>query len=135
VKRLHGFHGLGGERCSGARIGWNSFLLAVVGSAPRRVHAVSRVVAGSASRRAKPRVGVDVGRDDQTELRITARVHVSGAPPLWWGWVLIGIGLTSGVLGVLFALAQHDMKRLLAYHSVENIGIIALGSRRRFCWA
>ena len=35
--------------------------------------------------------------------------------------------LTSGVLGVLFALAQHDLKRLLAYHSVENIGIIALG--------
>ncbi len=50
-----------------------------------------------------------------------------GAPPLWWGWVLIGIGLTSGVFGVLFALAQHDLKRLLAYHSVENIGIIALG--------
>ena len=50
-----------------------------------------------------------------------------GAPPLWWGWVFIGIGLTSGVLGVLFALAQHDLKRLLAYHSVENIGIIALG--------
>ena len=35
--------------------------------------------------------------------------------------------MTSGVLGVLFALAQHDLKRLLAYHSVENIGIIALG--------
>ena len=31
------------------------------------------------------------------------------------------------MLGVLFALAQHDLKRLLAYHSVENIGIIALG--------
>jgi hydrogenase-4 component B len=50
-----------------------------------------------------------------------------GAPPSWWGWVFIGIGLSSGVLGVLFALAQHDLKRLLAYHSVENIGIIALG--------
>ena len=50
-----------------------------------------------------------------------------GTPPLWWGWVLVAIGLTSGVLGVLFALAQHDLKRLLAYHSVENIGIIALG--------
>jgi Ni,Fe-hydrogenase III large subunit len=50
-----------------------------------------------------------------------------GAPPIWWGWVLIGIGLSSGILGVLFALAQHDLKRLLAYHSVENIGIIALG--------
>jgi formate hydrogenlyase subunit 3/multisubunit Na+/H+ antiporter MnhD subunit len=50
-----------------------------------------------------------------------------GPPSTWWGWVLIGIGLTSGILGVLFALAQHDLKRLLAYHSVENIGIIALG--------
>ena len=37
------------------------------------------------------------------------------------------IGAVSGVAGVLFALAQHDLKRLLAYHSVENIGIIALG--------
>ncbi len=50
-----------------------------------------------------------------------------GPPPAWWGLLLICIGLTSGVLGVLFALAQHDLKRLLAYHSVENIGIIALG--------
>jgi hydrogenase-4 component B len=50
-----------------------------------------------------------------------------GPPPLWWGWLLVAIGLSSGVLGVLFALAQHDLKRLLAYHSVENIGIIALG--------
>jgi hydrogenase-4 component B len=50
-----------------------------------------------------------------------------GPPPPWWGWTLVGIGIVSGVLGVLFALAQHDLKRLLAYHSVENIGIIALG--------
>ncbi len=50
-----------------------------------------------------------------------------GPPPAWWGWALILIGLVSGVYGVLFALAQHDLKRLLAYHSVENIGIIALG--------
>ena len=47
--------------------------------------------------------------------------------PAWWGWALIAIGLSSGVLGVLFAQAQHDLKRLLAYHSVENIGIITLG--------
>ncbi|MFH1069358.1 MAG: proton-conducting transporter membrane subunit [Candidatus Glassbacteria bacterium] len=50
-----------------------------------------------------------------------------GPPPPWWGWCLVGIGLSSGILGVLFALAQHDLKRLLAYHSVENIGIIFLG--------
>lgn len=50
-----------------------------------------------------------------------------GAPQAWWGWTLVGIGLSSGIIGVLLALAQHDLKRLLAYHSVENIGIIALG--------
>ena len=50
-----------------------------------------------------------------------------GAPQAWWGWVLCGIGLSSGVIGVILALAQHDLKRLLAYHSVENIGIILMG--------
>src|SRR3989339_2036644 len=50
-----------------------------------------------------------------------------GMPPLWWGMVLIAIGALSGILGVLFALGQHDIKRLLAYHSIENIGIIVLG--------
>ncbi|NCC35140.1 MAG: hypothetical protein EOM24_24480, partial [Chloroflexia bacterium] len=45
-----------------------------------------------------------------------------GPPPAWWGWTLLAVGLVSGVLGVLYALAQHDLKRLLAYHSVENIG-------------
>ncbi|TAM57014.1 MAG: hypothetical protein EPN53_00325 [Acidobacteria bacterium] len=48
-------------------------------------------------------------------------------PPAWWGWLLVAMGLVSGVGGVLYALAQHDLKRLLAYHSVENIGIITLG--------
>ena len=50
-----------------------------------------------------------------------------GPAPVWWGWVLLAVGLVSGILGVLNALAQHDLKRLLAYHSVENIGIIAMG--------
>jgi formate hydrogenlyase subunit 3/multisubunit Na+/H+ antiporter MnhD subunit len=50
-----------------------------------------------------------------------------GTPAPWWGWCLLAMGLTSGVLGVLFAIAQHDIKRLLAYHSVENIGIITIG--------
>ncbi|MFH1067827.1 MAG: proton-conducting transporter membrane subunit [bacterium] len=45
----------------------------------------------------------------------------------WWGELLIVLGGISGVLGVLFAIGQHDIKRLLAYHSVENIGIILLG--------
>ncbi len=50
-----------------------------------------------------------------------------GPAPSWWGWLLIVVGLFSGILGVLFALAQHDLKRLLAYSSVENIGIIVMG--------
>jgi formate hydrogenlyase subunit 3/multisubunit Na+/H+ antiporter MnhD subunit len=50
-----------------------------------------------------------------------------GRPDPWWGWLLIAVGLASGILGVLFALAQNDLKRLLAYSSVENIGIITLG--------
>lgn len=48
-------------------------------------------------------------------------------PPAWWGWTILALGIVSAVLGVLWALAQHDIKRLLAYHSVENIGIILLG--------
>lgn len=47
--------------------------------------------------------------------------------PGWCAWAVLGAGAVSGLFGVLFALAQHDLKRLLAYHSVENIGIIALG--------
>jgi hydrogenase-4 component B len=43
------------------------------------------------------------------------------------GWTVTGLGVVSAVLGVAFALGQHDLKRLLAYHSVENIGIILLG--------
>jgi hydrogenase-4 component B len=43
------------------------------------------------------------------------------------GWVVAGLGVVSAVLGVAFALGQHDLKRLLAYHSVENIGIILIG--------
>jgi len=48
-------------------------------------------------------------------------------PPLWWGGLLVALGALSGILGVAFALGQHDLKRLLAYHSIENIGIILLG--------
>jgi hydrogenase-4 component B len=48
-------------------------------------------------------------------------------PPVWWGGLLLGLGAVSGVVGVAFAIGQHDLKRLLAYHSVENIGIIVMG--------
>ena len=49
------------------------------------------------------------------------------APPLWWGVLLLVLGVISTVVGVLFAIGQHDLKRLLAYHSIENIGIIVMG--------
>lgn len=49
-----------------------------------------------------------------------------GAVPAWCAWLVLGLGAVSGLLGILFALAQRDLKRMLAYSSVENIGIIAL---------
>lgn len=48
-------------------------------------------------------------------------------PPAAWGGSILAAGAFSGILGVLFAIGQHDLKRLLAYHSVENIGIILMG--------
>lgn len=50
-----------------------------------------------------------------------------GVFPWWWGAIVLIFGLVSAVMGVLYALMQHDLKRLLAYHSVENIGIILIG--------
>ena len=47
--------------------------------------------------------------------------------PLWWGYCVLILGVVSGVAGVAFAIGQHDLKRLLAYHSIENIGIIFMG--------
>lgn len=49
------------------------------------------------------------------------------SPPLWWGILLLALGMISGLCGILFAIGQHDMKRLLAYSSIENIGIIVAG--------
>ncbi|GMB00767.1 hydrogenase 4 subunit B [Pelosinus sp. IPA-1] len=50
-----------------------------------------------------------------------------GIGPVWWGVVILVIASITAVLGVLYAFIEHDMKRLLAYSSVENIGIILLG--------
>lgn len=47
--------------------------------------------------------------------------------PLWWGYTILVMGTISALLGVLYALTEHDLKKLLAYHSIENIGIILLG--------
>jgi hydrogenase-4 component B len=47
--------------------------------------------------------------------------------PEWWGVLILIIAVSSAVLGVLYALMEHDLKRLLAFHSIENIGIILMG--------
>lgn len=49
------------------------------------------------------------------------------AVPKSWGVVLLALGAASALLGVLFALSQRDLKRLLAYSSIENVGIIMMG--------
>ena len=51
-----------------------------------------------------------------------------GTPAMAWGALVLGLGAISMVLGVLYALMQHDLKRLLAYHSIENIGIILVAA-------
>lgn len=58
-------------------------------------------------------------------LRVT--LDLLGGGPAWWGSLVLGFGVVSALLGVLYALMEHDLKRLLAYHSVENIGIILIG--------
>ncbi len=50
-----------------------------------------------------------------------------GSPIWWWGVVALSLGLATALFGVVFAAAQADMKRLLAYSSIENIGLIVVG--------
>jgi formate hydrogenlyase subunit 3/multisubunit Na+/H+ antiporter MnhD subunit len=50
-----------------------------------------------------------------------------GPPAWWWSMAVLAAGGITAVMGVLYALMQHDLKRLLAYHTVENIGIIYIG--------
>jgi len=52
---------------------------------------------------------------------------LGGEFPWWWGFVILTVGAVSALLGVMYALMEHDLKSLLAYHSVENIGIILMG--------
>jgi hydrogenase-4 component B len=64
------------------------------------------------------------------KVGIYGLIRISGllpVPPVWWGGLLLFLGAGSAVLGVIFALAQSDLKRALAYSSFENIGIICMG--------
>src|SRR5262245_11971425 len=58
---------------------------------------------------------------------VRVALDLLGGGPVWWGGVVLGVGAVSALLGVLYALMEHDLKRLLAYHSVENVGIILIG--------
>jgi hydrogenase-4 component B len=58
-------------------------------------------------------------------IRLYAALDVTD---LIFGQVILICGMVSGILGVVYALGKHDLKKLLAYHSVENIGIILIGA-------
>jgi formate hydrogenlyase subunit 3/multisubunit Na+/H+ antiporter MnhD subunit len=57
-------------------------------------------------------------------LRVS--LDILPAPLWWWGMVALSVGLATALFGVVFAAVQVDMKRLLAYSSIENIGLIVL---------
>jgi formate hydrogenlyase subunit 3/multisubunit Na+/H+ antiporter MnhD subunit len=52
---------------------------------------------------------------------------LAGTPAWWWSLIVLGLGGITAVLGVLYALMQQDLKRLLAYSTVENVGIVFIG--------
>jgi hydrogenase-4 component B len=66
-----------------------------------------------------------------TKVAVYAFVRIvfdlMGDPAWWWSMVVLALAGVTCVMGVLYALMQHDPKRLLAYHTVENIGIIFIG--------
>ena len=103
------------------------------GADRRRLESRHRAAACLAAARApggaEPRLRADERRDDQgRRLCLRAhRVRACGAPAWWWSIVVLAAGGVTAVMGVLYALMQHDLKRLLAYHTVENIGIIFIG--------
>lgn len=66
----------------------------------------------------------------KTAIYALLRVYfdfLGGQFPWWWGFVVLLVGTTSALLGVMYALMENDLKKLLAFSSVENIGIILLG--------
>ena len=66
-----------------------------------------------------------------TKVAVYAFIRIAfdlvGPMEWWWSMIVLALGGVTSVMGVLYALMQHDLKRLLAYHTVENIGIIFIG--------
>jgi len=66
-----------------------------------------------------------------TKVAVYAFVRIifdlCGPPAWWWSVIVLALGSITAAMGVLYALMQHDLKKLLAYHTVENIGIIFIG--------
>jgi hydrogenase-4 component B len=113
-----------------ARSGWAVLLLALIGAGSKAglvpLHAWLPLAHPAAPSHASALMsGV------MTKVAVYGFIRIVfdlAGPPAWW-WsvpVLIVAGITA-LLGVLYALMEHDLKRLLAYHTVENIGIIFVG--------
>ena len=66
-------------------------------------------------------------------LRVT--FDLLGGPAWWWGLIPLAVGLFTAIYGVVFAAAQTDMKRLLAFSSIENIGFSSRAWGLRSCSA
>ena len=66
-----------------------------------------------------------------TKVAIYAMIRIlfdlAGSPQWWWGLVVILLGGATALMGVLYALFQTNMKRILAYSTIENIGFIFVG--------
>lgn len=58
---------------------------------------------------------------------IKVGLDLLGSPPLWWGLMVLLLAILTAFIGGLYALMEHDIRRLLAYHTLENVGIILLG--------
>ena len=55
-------------------------------------------------------------------------IDLLGAPEWWWGFIVLIFGAASTIIGAFYALPESNIKRLLAYSSVENVGIILMGA-------
>lgn len=61
-------------------------------------------------------------------MRVLSFFTPLSASPVWWSWLLVGVGLASAISGVLKAMEQANLKRILAYSSVENMSLLLMGT-------